>query len=389
MHFLFFAAQYPPTVGGVERYTQSLARKLVAQGHRATVATSALPGLPARETDPSGVEIFRLPAFLPMKGRFPVPRRGRAFNALARELWAEAYDFAVINTRFYPLSLWAAKQCGRQGVPALVLEHGTKHLSLDNPVLNAFGNLYEHAAMKLVRRYCDVFYGVSRACGDWLRHFHVKARGTLYNAVDAEALDAIAKAPPRCFRTEAGVPQDGLLIAFVGRFIVEKGVWELLEAFEALRRELPTAALVMAGDGPLLAQVRAKAPAGVTLTGSLPHPESIALLAQADVFCLPTYSEGFSSTILEAAALGSCIVTTATGGSPELIENGQSGILLEDHAPETVLKALRHCAQNPTWRRQAGAQARACVARRFTWQATAQGLAQIAAETTAQRKADL
>ena len=61
MTFCFFTAQYLPTPGGVERYTWNLARRCVAAGHRTLIVTSALPGLPARERDAYGLEIFRLP----------------------------------------------------------------------------------------------------------------------------------------------------------------------------------------------------------------------------------------------------------------------------------------------------------------------------------------
>ncbi|MDY2695460.1 glycosyltransferase, partial [Gemmiger sp.] len=72
MTICFFSAQYLPTPGGVERYTWNLARRFTAAGHRALVVTAALPGLPARETDEYGIEIYRLPSFPVMGGRFPV-----------------------------------------------------------------------------------------------------------------------------------------------------------------------------------------------------------------------------------------------------------------------------------------------------------------------------
>ena len=93
MTFCFFTAQYLPTPGGVERYTWNLARRCVAAGHRAIIVTSALPGLPARERDDDGLEIYRLPAFPVMGGRFPVLRP----FAPAADLWAQSIDFAVIQ----------------------------------------------------------------------------------------------------------------------------------------------------------------------------------------------------------------------------------------------------------------------------------------------------
>lgn len=72
MTICFFSAQYLPTPGGVERYTWNMARRAVRAGHRAVVVTSALPGLPERETDADGIEIIRLPVWPVMNGRFPV-----------------------------------------------------------------------------------------------------------------------------------------------------------------------------------------------------------------------------------------------------------------------------------------------------------------------------
>lgn len=378
LRFLLFSAQYLPTVGGVERFTASLARQLAAMGHAPTVVTSALPGLPPQEKTAGGVRVVRLPAWLLLKGRFPVPRKNRAFKRLAAALWAEEYDFALVNARFYLLSLWAARQCRRRGIPAVVLEHGTAHLSLGNRLVDFFGNAYEHLLFHLVRKNCGRFYGVSKASAEWLSHFGAAAEGVLYNAVDMKELLELAAAPKRDFRNEIALPHAAPLIVFSGRFIAEKGIRELLDAFALLRQTLPEAALVMAGEGPLYETVKAEKHPGVHLTGMLPYDESIALLAQADVFCLPTYSEGFSSVILEAAAVGCFIVTTKTGGSPELIGSGESGLLLEDIRAQTIADALLLALRDDVFRKSAGKAVQRTVQERFTWQKTAEKLAEIA-----------
>ncbi len=378
MRFLFFSAQYLPTTGGVEQYTHHLAKTLVGMGHAAGVATSALPGLPEQEQTEEGIDIFRLPAYLYLNSRFPTPRFSAGFRRMAAALWQQKPDFVVINTRFYPLSLWAAKQCRRRGIPAIVIEHGTKHLSLDSAFLNIFGNAFEHIAMRLMRRRCNHFYGVSLACNAWLRHFHVTAEGVLYNAVDAAALQQIAAASPCLFRERLSLGESTPLVVFIGRFIAEKGVPELLKAFGALRTLQPQATLVMVGTGPLFSAVQAQQTPGVILAGTLPHDECVALMAQSDVFCLPTVSEGFSSTVLEAAAVGTCIVTTPTGGSTELIEDGISGILLPDRRPQTICDALARTLADTTFRQAAGKLAQQAVCERFTWENTATTLLTIA-----------
>ncbi len=377
MRLLFVSAQYLPTAGGVERYTHSLASTLVAMGHEAVVATSSLPGLPDEERK-NGLHILRLPARGLLRGRLPWPRKNRRFRQLAAELWSQSYDLVVINTRFYPLSLWAARQCRARGIRAVVVEHGTKHLSLDNAFLNFLVQRYEHRMMRRIRRCCKDFYGVSQACCQWLGHFRVRAKGVLYNAVDAAGLIKLAQSVPIGIRDKLGIDPGVPLIAFVGRLIKEKGVWELLGAMALLRRSLPDARLVMAGTGPLEETLRAKKLPGVHLAGQLPYAETVALLREADLFCLPTWSEGFSGTVLEAAAVGACIATTPTGGSPELIQDGESGILLKDRRPETIAEALLAALQNNDWRAAAGRAVQQAVMSRFTWPATAEALIAIA-----------
>lgn len=316
-----------------------------------------------------------------MKGRFPAPRAGGEWRLAQEALFARNYNFALINTRFYPLSLWAAKQCAGRGIPVAVLEHGTKHLSLDNALLDMAGNAYEHAAMRAVRRYCGAFYGVSQAASSWLGHFGVASRGQLYNAVNPAALAAEAAAHAFDVRARYGFAADAPLVLFTGRLIREKGVWELLRAFELLGQSHPGARLLVVGNGPLAEALRQKAPRGLVFAGELPHGESLAAIAAADVFCLPTYSEGFSTAVLEAAALGACIVTTATGGSPELIRDGESGVLLAGRQPEAIALALGRALENPLWRAEAGRRAQEAVNEKFTWEHTAQKLVAVARQS--------
>ena len=381
MRFLFFAAQYLPTVGGVERYTYNLCRTLVGMGHECTVVTSALPPLAAREVSEQ-INIVRLPSLLFLKGRFPVLKQNRAFSRVVKDLFCVSYDFSVINTRFYPLSLFAAKQCFKRGVPTLVIEHGTKHLSLDNSFFDFFANMYEHGAMRYIRRYCGGFYGVSTACNAWLNHFGVTAKGVLFNAVDAKAVNRLASGASFDARKAYSLGEGTFLLVFSSRFIREKGVMELLEAFGEFKKKEPNAALVMAGEGPLFEALKANCPKGVYLTGILPYADNLALIKQADVFILVTYSEGFSTVVLEAASLGACVITTYSGGSSELIENNKSGLLLREITPAAVEEALFAVYRDPAFRISAGEAAKEEATSRFNWERTANTLLDIVKDRT-------
>lgn len=361
MTFCFFTAQYLPTPGGVERYTWNLARRCVAAGHRAIIVTSALPGLPARERDDDGLEIYRLPAFPVMGGRFPVLRP----FAPAGDLWAQSIDFAVIQTRMYTQSIWAARQCRRRGIPALVIDHSTGYM-MHGGLGGVLGRWYEHLACGIIRRCGFPFYGVSGDVCRWLKTFGISAAGTLPNAVDPEELAALARAEDRAdWRQRLQVPADGHLIAFVGRLIPEKGALQLAKAVQ----QLPGCVLAVAGTGPEEEALRVMG-GSVHALGALPHAQIVQLLSQADCYCLPTeYAEGFPTTLLEAAACRCPIVCTHTAGTGELLPDGDYAVYLDDTRPESLAAAMTTVLQDPGASRQRCERAFRNLAEHFTWQA--------------------
>ncbi len=369
MTICFFSAQYLPTVGGVERYTYNLAKRVIRRGHRAVVVTSALAGLPARETDPDGIEILRLPAFGLMGGRFPVVRPCAEFRRLSKTLWQEIRpDFVVANNLFYTLSLYAAFAAKKRKVPALLINHGTQYLMTGNPVLVWMGKVYEHMLAQLIRRRIDRFCAVSGAGADWLwQAFGIKADGIVYNAVDPAELEQLAAGGEKDWRGRSGLEKNTPLIGFSGRVIPEKGADKLCDAMAEIRKAVPDAAAILAGDGNLLEALRARCPQGVFLAGKVSYEDSLALIAQSDLFCLPTRSEGFASTVLEAAALKTPILTTPTGGSVELLPDGEYGTLMPDMSVQAIVEACVRGLRDTQWRRRAAANARARLCEHFTW----------------------
>lgn len=381
MTILFFSAQYLPTVGGVERYTWNLALRTVRAGHRAVVVTSALPGLPDRETDPDGIEIIRLPVWPVMKGRFPVVRPAGA-AALERAMEERKTDFCVIQTRMYTQSILAARAARRHGVPAIVIDHSTGYMPVGGGAVGLAGRLYEQLACGLIRRTGPDFYGVSAAVCRWLKTFGITAKGCLPNAVDPEALQREAAQRPMDWRTRLGLSADTRLVLFVGRLIPEKGAAALAEAVQGL----PGTVLVAAGDGPDRSRLQEL---GAVAAGAVPHRMVVQLLNQADVYCLPTrYAEGFPTTLLEAAACGCPILCTPTAGTEELLPGPAYGTLLEDTSPQTIRAALKTLLDDPDTAREKARAARSNLCAHFTWDAVFARIMAIAQEKTKEQAGD-
>lgn len=136
------------------------------------------------------------------------------------------------------------------------------------------------------------------------------------------------------------VPSDGRPCAgevprvlFLGRIRDKKGVFDLIDAMAVVRRSVPNAELVLAGDGDVaLARQRADALGlgdAVRLPGWLEGEAKFEAIRRSDVMALPSYFEGFPIGVLEAMAMGSLVVATRVGGIPDLIRDGENGLLLE------------------------------------------------------------
>lgn len=377
MTICFFSTQYLPTMGGVERYTYNLARQLVSLGHKVIVVTSALPGLAAQQ-EQDGISIYRLPSWLAMNGRFPLVFPGFSTHRMVKEILEQKPSFCVIQARFYPLSLFAAHLCHKHHLPAILLDHSTGHMPMGDGLVGKVAHWYEHMAARYLKKCGLDFYGVSGDVCHWLSHFGIAAKGTLFNAVFPEEIQQQAYSPTACnWRDKLGVAPNTKLVVFAGRLIAEKGVFLLADAFTQAAPQ--NAALVIAGEGPLLNQIQQLNNPAIHCVGPLEHPKLLQLLAQANLYCLPTYyAEGFPTTFLEAAACGCPIVTTRTGGSDELLADESFGIQLDSADPGPLAAALRKALCDEDWRRTAAEKTAARLEAHFTWDAVCQKLLALA-----------
>ncbi len=161
------------------------------------------------------------------------------------------------------------------------------------------------------------------------------------------------------------------MVAFVGRLIPEKGIKSLVEASCSDEMRSRGIVFVLAGDGPLAKYVEGATSHYLHWLGRCSVEDTSALLQQADVLCLPSRSEGFSTVLLEASASGTPSVVTDVGGARELIPDEEHGIIINSMKSRDIIYAL--CRLNDD-RELLGLQVASCkalVEERYSWGATA------------------
>jgi glycosyltransferase involved in cell wall biosynthesis len=187
-------------------------------------------------------------------------------------------------------------------------------------------------------------------------------------------VDTVKFAPPgaqprRAARASLGVADTARVVAFVGRITADKGVVELLDAFDRLKADIPELHLVLIGpfdDRAPLPEAelrRIHATPGVRALGYVPMPENV--LAAADVLALPSYREGFGNVVIEAAAMGIPTVGTRINGLIDAVADGETGLLVPVKDAVALADALGRVLTDEEMRARLGAAARERALRLF------------------------
>jgi glycosyltransferase involved in cell wall biosynthesis len=168
-------------------------------------------------------------------------------------------------------------------------------------------------------------------------------------------------------------PGDGRTLAFLGRLDEPKDPLLLVEILARLRNE--GFRLRVIGDGPLRpAMVDRAATLGVSdrldLLGTLPRPTALEALRDATVLLLPSRWEGLSLAVLEAMAMGVPVVASRVDGNEAVIEDGVSGFLVAERAPESYVRPVMELGADPVRRAHLVEAARRRIEGHFAWSTT-------------------
>jgi glycosyltransferase involved in cell wall biosynthesis len=179
----------------------------------------------------------------------------------------------------------------------------------------------------------------------------------------------VPRAPSPVLRAALGVPSSSPLVLSIGRFVAEKGHRHLLEAAARIERTRPGVHWVLVGAGELEAALSREAQAlglasQVHFTGWRDDVPDV--LAVADVFVLPSVNEGFGRVVVAAMAMARPVVATAVGGVPEIVRDGETGVLVPASDPRALADTVRSLLDDPARAARLGAAGRACAESRFS-----------------------
>ena len=377
-------------------FVHEQARALVELGHDVRVVSPkawAPPLLPRWKSfrDVAGVDtVDGIPVLYPRKLTLPGARLGHrnsdamsfAISGPLRRI-RRRWSFDVIHAHMVVPDGWAAARIGAElGVPVVATAHRAD--VLDVPAQGPRSRERVVEAIEDIGWICSV----SRAIAEAAEALATPRRPIQIVPNGADTRIFVPRTPAEA-RAHLGLPDDGPIVSFVGKLVPRKGVDTLIEAMGILgRRPQGAPLLVAAGVGELRDGLEARARElgvgdRVRFVGKVPHDDVGWWMSAGDVFVLPSLSEGLPTVVCEAMNCGLPVVATAVDGTPEIVRDGETGILIPTGDPPALAAALARILDEPEVAARMGAAALRIGQAEYTWAANARRMTEIYEEATA------
>jgi phosphatidylinositol alpha-1,6-mannosyltransferase len=378
---LLLTFDFPPMGGGIARMMGELAKRYPPGA--LVVSTGSYPG--GTEVDAT----FRNPV-----DRIATPSRrlrtlqglvvwSRRATALARSVQPEFVWCGNFKPAGYP-ARWVRE---RVGIPYGILVYGTDLLLLQDRI--------RHSAMKW--RAARTLIGsaaVLVAISQWTRALCCSVLSQLgFREGEIDVRTLPLGTDPDHFRpgVESSVARaryglgEGRWLLTVARLAAHKGIDTVLHVLAALRHEHPSLRYAVVGSGPKLAELEALAGSlgvadRVRFLTNVPDADLPALYNSAEIYLgvsrpVALMVEGFGISLSEASASGIPVIGGSSGGIPDAVRDGETGLLVDAATPEPVIDAVRLLLGDQELARRLGAQGRKAVETFYNWNRVAADLA--------------
>lgn len=356
---MIMSSPLPPREG-IGFYVWNLSRYLTARGHQVQIITRGKARRTIRE-EIEGITIWR-PPFVPAYP-FHVHLHGIFVDRLVRRLESEIDLFHVHS----PLVKWP-----RTHKPVLATVHtpmkadtgAIQPTNLWNTLIKLQAPVSYRLEQNLFDR-ANKITAVAQSVADELKEYAVDRQQVcvLGNGVDTTTF----------FPSTSNNNSHDPYIFTAGRLAPRKGLEDLIRSAEYVVRELPNVRFLIAGTGPLEAELRTiiaqrKLEDRVILLGHIEDRARMLELYQgAAAYVHAAHYEGLPTVLLEAMSCGRPTIATAVSGALDVIEDGCNGILVPPRDPRGIATAVISVLRNPDLGKRLGAAARRTIEERFSW----------------------
>lgn len=350
--------------GGAQENTVHTVR-LANQDRFEVDLISGIVRKPETSIEPSvraaGIKILREPFLL----REPAPLRDLiTLKRLERRFRERRYH--IVHTHTSKAGILGRIAAARAGVPIVVhTPHGNVfHGYFNRYLTRLFVWAERHCARRTDRIIELTPGGIEEHLAEGIGQREQYT--VIFSGIDTDPFDeAIARREQT--RASLGIAPDELLIGGIGRLEPIKGFTYFVDAARVIAEAEPKARFVLAGGGALAEALREQArPMGARFQCLGWYQDVPGLMAALDVAVVPSVNEGMGRVLLEAGAAGVAAVASRVGGIPDIVNDGETGLLVPPRDARALAEAVLELSRSPERRRWMGTMARAKVAPHYS-----------------------
>ncbi|HVL29849.1 MAG TPA: glycosyltransferase family 1 protein [Sphingomicrobium sp.] len=345
LRIALFSGNYNYVRDGANQALNRLVGFLLRQGAQVRVYSPTVdePAFPATG------DLVGVPAFsIPTREEYRVPM------ALTRRIRRDLAQFApnLIHVASPDIVAHRAVSWARaRGIPAVASVHTRFETYMQYYNLHWLEPVIRAMLRRFYRR-CDAIVVPAESTAAILRAQRMNSDISIWTrGVDRDQFNPGRR--DMGWRRAHGIKGGEMVIAFLGRIVMEKGLDAFADAIDELQRRKVAHKVLVIGDGPARAWFEQRLPSAV-FTGQLVGSELARALASADVLLNPSITEAFGNVTLEAMACRLPVVAAVATGTTNLVRDGETGVLVEPGDTSAYADALEAYARDPTLRDRHG-----------------------------------
>ncbi|MFH0736990.1 MAG: glycosyltransferase family 4 protein [Candidatus Micrarchaeota archaeon] len=349
-----------PYMGGTEKVIYEVGKR-ISDCHEITILTARLDNT-REEEEIGGMHVIRLPSRIFDTAPHPIPPPVPVLHGTDRWIKAYAKDFDIVHIHnrfvFSPAFGAAVKKAGKK---LCLTIHNARPNGIDLAT-DIFGSMFDELIAKRLMNKCDAIAGVSEsALRATIPSGYKGIATTIHNGIDHHLFKPSSS---QVWKERLGIK--GKMVLTNARLVEQKGLKHLIRSMENVDADL-----VVFGRGPLRSDLQKRARSSRVrahfVSERISEDDLVSLYNSADCFALPSLYEPCSVALLEAMSSGLPCVVSDAGGTPELVQDGKSGIIVPagDHKP--LHAAIHGVLEDPKLARSLGYRARERILSDFTW----------------------
>ena len=370
----WFPSMNPTTLEalqGVFWYRQAI--KLNGRGHEFKVIAIKWKGQSDYEHINNGIEVYRIPYIFNFSNiRYPIPNYIKLTNKIKQICNNWHPDILVYSHMEYLTALPSLYFKNRIKIPVIVTIDSLPGVTwfCGNKIIDTVGYLHSMLIGKRIFKVADGVQFLSSELYNYIPKLKIDADKVFLITMGVDTEIFKLRDGNASLRAELGIKENDMVILYVGRLDLVKGVNYLLQAAKQIIPHYKNVKFLVVGDGSLRREYEGFAKSfsnNIIFTGFV-RGDIATLMNISDMFVLPSLSEGSPSVIMEANASGLPVIGTEVGEIPKMILDGKTGSLIKPKDVDGLVDALKKLIDDPILAKKMGEAGRKRMEEEYSWE---------------------